>query len=341
MLFCLFPAYSTDFQCAKNGAGSLSVHVYNQRRYRQRMKVTTSADKSLLLPSQPRCVYSAPGKVTLAAPAKINLNLLVGPRRADGFHEVDSYVAKVTLYDQIEIKLRHDGAIRFTCRGADCGSDDRNLAFLAARSLTEGRKVLGADITLTKRIPPGKGLGGGSSDAAAVLVALNELWRLNFLSTELTTLAAALGSDVPLFLGGPASRLTGRGELASPAIVHPLVAMIYLGSPACPTTDVYRAYDETPTVMADQLNPSLLPEMPSLWRDKLINQLIPAARRVSPALGESFDRLSKSLSIPLCMSGSGSALFALFDDAVEAASALSVLSVDLRADCVLVGLNPW
>ena len=227
-----------------------------------------------VLPRRDRIERLGPHALRLLAPAKINLNLLVGPRGPDGFHEIDSLVAKVTLYDEIELRGREEGEIRFTCRGAGCGGDEKNLALRAARLLAEGRHVGGVDITLSKHIPPGRGLGGGSSDAAAVLIGLNELWQLGVSAAELSALAASLGSDVPLFFGPPAARMTGRGELLEEISVHPFVAVLILPDFTCRTSAVYRAFDEAPAAVEKQLEPPTLGGSPSQWRAALVNQLL-------------------------------------------------------------------
>jgi 4-diphosphocytidyl-2-C-methyl-D-erythritol kinase len=281
------------------------------------------------------------GGLLLRPAAKINLNLLVGLRRADGFHEVDSYVSKVTLYDELLLRPRADGQITFTCTGYDCGNNEVNLALLAARLLAEGRHASGADITLAKRIPPGKGLGGGSSDAAAVLAGLNKLWQLGLPASELAQLAARLGSDVPMFLVPPSVRIRGRGEIISPLVVHPFWAVLHMGPFSCRTSDVYSAFDRHKTVMGRQVDPSVLTEPPTRWRGLLENQLLEAAIDVTPAIGETLSRLKASLPASVCMTGSGSALFSLFDDLPAASAALEALPEDLRKNCAIVSQNPW
>ena len=298
------------------------------------------------------------------APAKINLNLLVGPRRSDGFHPLDSLVAKVTLYDRIDLYPRLDGHLHLKCASADCGDPEENLALRAARLLrehcldkmgtgTDFKSAVaenrsqspfcpGADIELCKNIPPGKGLGGGSSNAATVLLGLSEMWRLNAEPGELSALAAELGSDVPLFLAPSAARMTGRGEILQPINIHPFVAGLFLSDYFCGTADVYRAYDEklgqapipndgigaSPNFPSQsgstrQLDREVLASRPpSQWRHLLVNQLSEAAVAVCPKLGKLWKELRDALPIPMHMSGSGSALFILCDDEAELASML-------------------
>jgi 4-diphosphocytidyl-2-C-methyl-D-erythritol kinase len=278
-------------------------------------------------------------EMLVRAPAKINLNLLVGPRRDDGFHPIDSYLAKVSLYDELVLRLRPGGRIAFHCEGTDCGADEKNLSLRAAKLLAAPGR--GADISLRKRIPPGKGLGGGSSDAAATLWGLSQLWDLRIPPEELAVKAAELGSDVPVFFGPQASRATGRGEVVEPATVRPFHAILYLGPFSCSTPEVYRQYDVSPPPAARQIDAEPLRDPPVAWRGRLENQLGPAARLVCPPLGDAWDRLAAASPAPVHMSGSGSALFILCNDPAETDGIWDRLPADLRADCTVVRLNGW
>ncbi len=290
---------------------------------------------------QPRLRRDEGGRLRLAAAAKLNLNLLVGPRRDDGYHGLDSLVARVTLYDEISLAPRDDGRIGFACSGADCGSDEQNLALRAARLLAEGRAGCGADIRLLKRIPPGSGLGGGSADAAAVLVGLSELWGVGADARLLHELAGQLGSDVPAFLGPPAARVTGRGEQLEPVTVHPFWAVLHLSELACPTAEVYLAFDDLENPPAEQIDVGLLTQRPSQWRGLLVNQLLPATRRVAPELGRAYDALAAAAPAPVSMTGSGSGLFVLCDDLAEAQAVLDAVPPEMRGNCCIVRGNEW
>lgn len=291
------------------------------------------------LPSLPAVEPTSQG-LRLNTPAKINLDLLIGPRREDGFHDLDSLVTQVTLYDRIELAGREDGLVTFSCRGADCGSDDKNLALRAARLLAEQSGAReGVEIRLVKHIPPGKGLGGGSSDAAAVLAGLNKLWRIGLSTGQLMELGAQLGSDVPLFLGPPAGHMTGRGEILEHIEVHPFVAILILPACSTATAAVYREYDHmspnksiihrTLEVPAVRLGP------PSHWRHRLVNDLFEPALRVCPELHDLHARLQEHAGLPVCLTGSGSAMFILCDDATEAGQILGRIPSGL-AELVLV-----
>jgi len=164
--------------------------------------------------------------VLVLAPAKLNLFLRIVARRADGFHDIESVMSRISLFDTLIAEPREDGGFgieivdaypRTTAGGlrSDAPADDRNLVLRAARLLKEHANCpSGAQFQLIKRIPAAAGLGGGSSDCAAALVALNQIWNLRIPDETLRQLAAQLGSDVPFFLGSSAVSLcTGRGEL--------------------------------------------------------------------------------------------------------------------------------
>lgn len=147
------------------------------------------------------------------APAKINLSLQILGRRSDGFHELRSLMTPVSVYDSLEFHPKPDGDLELQCLAADIPLDDRNLVVRAARLFC---KTLGIQprlkIILTKEIPHGAGLGGGSSDAATTLLALDALYETRLSRERLAELAAELGSDVPFFLYRSAAWIGGRGE---------------------------------------------------------------------------------------------------------------------------------
>lgn len=172
-----------------------------------------------------------PAEILVDAPAKLNLTLGVVARRADGFHEIDSLMVAVTLHDTLQVRARPEGQgitlrVRFDGRLAseagrplarDVPDDDRNLVVRAARALAAATGVSrGLEIDLVKRVPSQAGLGGGSSDAAAVLRAAAEAWRLEVDHELLASIAAGIGSDVPWFLTGGAGIARGRGERIEP-----------------------------------------------------------------------------------------------------------------------------
>jgi 4-diphosphocytidyl-2-C-methyl-D-erythritol kinase len=150
------------------------------------------------------------------APAKINLSLKVLGRRKDGFHQIETLIAPISLADQIDIEKR-PGGIDFTCDDLSVPQSDENLIVRAARSFFESTKQKGGvSIKLQKKIPHGAGLGGGSSDAATTLHALNRLFGADLSRNDLAKLGSTIGSDVPFFVFESAAVCKGRGELVSP-----------------------------------------------------------------------------------------------------------------------------
>ena len=150
------------------------------------------------------------------APAKINLSLKILGRRSDGFHEIETLIAPISLYDKIDID-RQSRWIDFSCDDPTVPSGNENLIVRAAKAFFERTKISGGvTIKLQKQIPHGAGLGGGSSDAATTLRALNELFETKLSREELVTLGSTIGSDVSFFLFESAAICKGRGEIVSP-----------------------------------------------------------------------------------------------------------------------------
>ena len=152
--------------------------------------------------------------VRIKAPAKINLSLVVFGMRDDGYHQIHSVVAAVSLYDNLTASRTDKPGLQLYCDGLDSPKGPENLVCQAAVKLAKYVNVKpNANIFLNKKIPAGAGLGGASSDAAACLVALNQLWKLDLQQEELEKIAATIGSDVPFFLSGPVAVCSGRGEI--------------------------------------------------------------------------------------------------------------------------------
>jgi 4-diphosphocytidyl-2-C-methyl-D-erythritol kinase len=155
--------------------------------------------------------------LVLSSPAKVNLYLEILGKRADGFHQIETLMALLGLADEMRFELR-ERDVTLECDVPQVPLDETNLAVRAARLLQrrQAGRNRGVHIAIRKRIPIGGGMGGGSSNAATTLRALNELWELNLSSSELHALAAELGSDVPFFLGPNLAVCRGRGEIIEP-----------------------------------------------------------------------------------------------------------------------------
>lgn len=155
-----------------------------------------------------------PSAVTVPAPAKVNLILRILDRRLDGFHNLWSVMQTVRLEDEVSIRLNVGGNdIQLQCDSQSLSADHTNLVYRAASAvLQRSKQKIGLDISLTKRIPMGAGLGGGSSDAAATIFGLNRLLDLGWSGTDMADVGQALGSDVPFFFSAPSAVVSGRGE---------------------------------------------------------------------------------------------------------------------------------
>src|SRR6202030_4128751 len=162
------------------------------------------------------------------APAKINLSLKILGRRNDGFHEIETLISPISLADKIDIE-RQSRWIDFSCDDSTLPGDDENLAVRAAKAFFEKTKInSGVGIKLHKRIPHGAGLGGGSSDAAATLRALNQLFETNLSLEELAKLGSTIGSDVAFFLFESAAICKGRGEIVNPTELNKKLSILLL-----------------------------------------------------------------------------------------------------------------
>ncbi len=164
------------------------------------------------------------------APAKINLSLKILGRRDDGFHEIETLIAPISLYDEIRIdKARPGKGIEFRCDDPLVPQGDDNLAVHAAKAFFQTTKIDAAiSIELKKKIPHGAGLGGGSSDAASVLLALNELFDAKLSPDALAEMAAPIGSDVPFFVFQSAALCRGRGEIVMPVKLNRQFSILLL-----------------------------------------------------------------------------------------------------------------
>jgi 4-diphosphocytidyl-2-C-methyl-D-erythritol kinase len=272
----------------------------------------------------------------LPAPAKVNLFLEVPRKRPDGFHELDTVFAALELADEVEVEERPGGAVELEVRGADLPTGPENLAWRAARAvLPEGA---GARIRLTKRIPAGGGLGGGSSDAAAVLRALGR--DLD----DLPARAAELGSDVAFFLRGGTQRGQGRGEVLTPvACGLRLDLVLVFPEFGCPTPAVYRALaPHLPAAprTADEMLSALQRGDSAAVAAALFNRLEAPAFELYPSLRALKERLTARPDVRgALLSGSGSTLLALLDDARAARGLVDQLAAEgLRA--VATRTNP-
>ena len=283
--------------------------------------------------------------LVIRSPAKINWTLRVLGDRPDGYHEIESLVSAVTLYDELAFTSRTDGRFVLTCDAPNVPTDQRNLICRAAALMAaDVGQVGGLQCRLTKRIPVGGGLGGGSSNAAAALRALNRLWGLDWSTERLMDAAAKLGSDVPFFLIGGTALIRGRGEQVRPATL-PWRGWIVLMLPGLTvaTADVYRAWRAEPSSANDDVCVGRNGESPAAvrWMSRAYNMLEKPARQVCPALGELIDRAERILDRPIRISGSGSTLFTAYDGQRQAAESADLLGRELQLrTCVVQVAEP-
>lgn len=221
------------------------------------------------------------------APAKVNLFLEILGKRADGYHEIETLMVRLSLHDTLRLVDDPSGAVRLRCDlpGLSVGPD--NLVLRAARLLKEQTTCeRGALIGLRKRVPMMAGLAGGSSDAAATLKGLNRLWELNRTDEELASLSAELGSDIPFFFSTPAALCTGRGEKVRPVATATRIDLVLVCPPfGCGTADVYRKVSLTgQSEASDPIVAELEKGDVVGVASRLHNRLEAAAFQVAPAL---------------------------------------------------------
>jgi 4-diphosphocytidyl-2-C-methyl-D-erythritol kinase len=181
-----------------------------------------------------------------SAPAKLNLMLHVTGRRADGYHELQTVFQLLDLCDSLEIAVREDGRI-VRSRGPAGVPESQDLVVRAAAALQEATGTrLGADLAVTKRIPMGGGMGGGSSDAATTLLALNRMWGTGLSSAQIAAIGIRLGADVPVFVHGTSAWAEGVGELVEPvALPGDSWFLVIFPGVHVPTADVFQAPELT------------------------------------------------------------------------------------------------
>lgn len=263
------------------------------------------------------------------APAKLNLVLRVLGRRADGFHEIESVLVTLPWGDDVDVRAVPGATdhVRLHLQGETQGipQDEANLAVRAARAVLDrvpGRPGLEVDISLVKRVPPGAGLGGGSSDAASVIALLGE--ALHVPAAEQGEIAASLGSDIPFLLQGGAALVRGRGERVEPLPTPAVPAVVLVMPPfGCSTAAVYaRCAQRVRSVPASGIPAAidaLASGSPAAWREVHGNDLAFAALRVEPRLKDLAREMEVRLGRPPLLSGSGSTLYDVPDAGDEQA----------------------
>jgi 4-diphosphocytidyl-2-C-methyl-D-erythritol kinase len=248
------------------------------------------------------------------APAKVNLFLEITGRRPDGYHTLASIMQTVSLYDRLTITPRQSG-ITLRCNNPSLPVDERNLVVKAALRLQETLgTTAGAAITLEKNIPMGAGLGGGSSDAAAVLNGLLKLWKRRLPQEQLVTLAAGLGADVPFFLSGGTALARGIGDRLTPLpTVRPTALVLVYPGFGVATAGVYKQvrFPLTKPKKINKIKHLLEQKAPAqIWAPYLYNRLEDIVLPQQEKIRELKDQVA-SYGCPALMSGSGSTVFGI------------------------------
>lgn len=280
--------------------------------------------------------------LTVSAPAKINLVLEVLGEYRDDYHQISSIVQTISLCDTLKLELAEE--ISFSC--SDPVLESNNLVVKAARLLkgVTGCK-LGARVELCKHIPWGVGLGGGSSDAAAALLALNELWGLRLPTAKLASLASMLGSDIPFFIYGGTALVEGRGERVRPLPPLPSTNLVLLVPPLPKVPDktrqLYRRLDASHYTKGEFVGAAV-----AVWCDGgrfdpslMFNVFQRVVFDAFPEL-EGYKRIFEQAGASsVYLAGSGPALFSLVSDEVEARELCSLLE-ERGLECYVVSSSP-
>jgi len=277
------------------------------------------------------------------APAKLNLFLHITGRRDDGYHTLQTVFQFLDYWDEVRVHARRDGAIRLLTALPGV-PPEQDLVVRAARLLQRTCGVArGADLDVVKRLPMGGGLGGGSSDAATTLVALNQLWELGLARGELARLGLELGADVPVFVQGHAAWAEGVGErLTAVSLDEPWYLVVH---PGCriSTAEVFSVPELTrntppmtiPALLGGRASETVRPTVIHLMADTR-NDCEPVVRQRHPEVGEALGRLA-GLG-PARMTGTGACVFVPFSNEGDARRGLSGLRAGW-AGFVARGLN--
>ncbi|HIE43759.1 MAG TPA: 4-(cytidine 5'-diphospho)-2-C-methyl-D-erythritol kinase [Candidatus Omnitrophica bacterium] len=261
-------------------------------------------------------------KITINSPAKVNLFLELLHKREDGYWEIKTVLQEIDLYDEVYLRERKDGKVRVVCSDPSI-EEEKNLAYRAAKLIQEKGRVFdkGVEVFIEKKIPIGRGLGGASSNAAAVLKGLKELWSLNLTQQELATLGAQLGMDIPFFIYGGTCLGTGRGETITPLPDFAGFPILLLWPEfSVSTPEVYRNASLSLTKKrkcATLLLKSLRSKDLDGVEKSLFNRLEEVALEIYPSLSQTKEKIT-SLNIGnSIMTGSGSAFFVFLPDAKD------------------------
>jgi 4-diphosphocytidyl-2-C-methyl-D-erythritol kinase len=263
--------------------------------------------------------------ITVNSPAKVNLYLRVIRKRPDGYHDIATLMQKINLQDTMEFSRREEGIV-IKCPGFPQLENEDNIVHRAVKALffeTESR--VGVEIVLRKAIPMGAGLGGGSSNAATTLVALNDMLHLNLSREELMKIGGRLGADVPFFIYGDRAWAFGIGDRLEPAENLPPLWFVLVNP--CFELATKRVYEGLNLTLTNQLINYSIPRFSTINDvvEGLHNDLEKVSLALYPALQELKDNLMGVGSRGALMSGSGPTVYGVFDREREALQAADIL----------------
>ncbi len=295
--------------------------------------------------TKPQFEQLSENKLLIHAPAKINLSLLIGPKRSDNYHEVHTVMAKINLYDNIILEKTPLPKIKLICNGPyEAPQTPENLVYKAAALLGITKNL---KITLTKNIPAAAGLAGGSSDAAATLMGLNRLFQLNLNDDALRTYAAKLGSDIAFFLGGPLAICTSRGEkIENISTKYDFNALLLLPDVKSSTKEVYANFLPD----SDQFEAKKAEIITYIDKNRIdlitkmcANMLETSCFKLNPELADLKNDVESFINGSVCLSGSGSAIYVVPEDneIIQLNKQKRLLQRNLNTKVIIVSNNRW
>lgn len=283
------------------------------------------------------------------APAKINLSLLIAGKRPDGFHEIETIMAKINWYDEIFIEKADEPGINLVCKGQYWAPEgEENLVYRAALLLMNHCQIKEhVKITLTKNIPAGTGLGSASSDAAATLIGLNKFLKTGLDNSSLKNMASSLGSDVAFFLDGPLAFCTGKGEkIQKIDKIFNFSVLLFLPGISVSTKMVYENYRHNKALYEElklKINANIQKNRIDLVTKVCANMLESSCFGLNMKLAELKKEIENLNIGHCCLSGSGSSLFCFYESGNESEvlKYQKIVKEKIGCNCLIASNNRW
>lgn len=271
-------------------------------------------------------------KSTVKAYAKVNLFLDITGRLENGYHTLNTVMQQIDLYDIVTVEVNDSGEISIACDNPAVPCSEKNIAYKACRLFSEiSEKNIGAKINIQKNIPLEAGMGGSSTDGAAVLTALNEIYGSPFTTAQLCEMGAKLGADVPFCILGGTAVCTGIGDIMKPVTcMNDYILAVIKPDFSCSTPLAYKTYDENPVPKNTDFEDfvSALPYGHEKWSGKMYNVFEKLYN--SSEIREVTSALIKNGAADAILTGSGSAVFGLFKNKEEAKIALNNINAPFK-----------